>query len=439
MNGEHVPSCRGGSQTRPRRDSGGTTVDRAPFRAFGAGAGLKPAPTSALCLALLATLVVPSRAAADEPKALVFSGVTVLDGVGGVRENATVSVRDGKLALAAGDGRRVEVKGAYLTPGLVDCASRAGYAKGETEHTRETTPDVDALDLADPWSDAFREAARSGCTTVSLVPGPSNVVSGVSRAFRTWSSGRTAKPVEGAKEALLLTLANEASNGNFPPRGGPTESIYARRPNTRMGVVWMLRQTFLDARAKPADPAYERCREALDGRRPVRLFAHRWQDMSAALRIADEVGLKDVAFVGGEEAYLGREELGRRKATVVVGPAPSETSGEWVDQTDSALSNAALLRAAGVRVALTAGNLGAARLREQAMNAVRWGLSKDDALAAVTSVAADVAGLAGGGRLVDGAAADVVLWSGHPLLPSSRALLVVAGGEVVWDETETKR
>jgi len=327
------------------------------------------------------------------------------------------------------------VKGAFLTPGLVDAASRAGYAKGDAERTRELTADVDARDLADPWSDDFREAARAVCTTVSLVPGAENVVGGLSRAFRTWSADRAAKPLDGLPQPLWLTMAGEASNGNFPPRGGMTESIYARRPTTRMGVVWMLRQTFLDAKAKPADAGYARYREVLDGKRPARVLSHRWQDVSAALRIADEVALKDVAFVGCEEAYLGREELAKRKTPVVVGPFASETRGDGADDSDTALRNAAMLRTAGVRVALTAGPLGGAHLREQAMLAVRWGMSKDDALAAVTSVAADFCGLAGRGRIADGGAADVVLWSGHPLLPSSRALVVVIDGEVVFDET----
>ena len=77
-------------------------------------------------------------------------------------------------------------------------------------------------------------------------------------------------------------------------------------------------------------------------------------------------------------------------------------------------------------------------LREQAMFAVRYGLSKDDALAAITSVPADLCGLDDRGRIADGAAADVVLWSGHPLLPSSRALMVIVNGEVVLDRTEEK-
>jgi imidazolonepropionase-like amidohydrolase len=380
-----------------------------------------------------------ARAQAGETKGVVFVGVTVLDGVGGVRENATIGVRDGKVVLGASDGRRIEVAGGFVTPGLVDAASRAGYAKGDSEHTRELTPDVDARDLADPWSDAFLDAARAGCTTVSLVPGPENVVSGLSRTFRTWTSGRSAKEFDGVPQALWLTMAGEASNGNTTPRFGPTESIYARRPNTRMGVVWMLRQAFLDAKAKPADSPSALYREAIDGKRACRVLAHRWQDMSAMLRIADEIGLKDAVFAGCEEAYLGRDELAKRKTAVIVGPFASERSGAGADESDTALGNAAMLRAAGLRVALTAGPLGASHLREQAMTAVRWGMTKADALAAVTSVAADLAGLPDRGRIVEGAPADVVLWSGHPLLPSSRPLVVVVDGEVVLDETKESK
>jgi len=385
---------------------------------------------------VLAIATFAASTAAEDTKAIVFANVTVLDGVGGVRENATVAVDGGKTSFTAVAGRRVEIKGAFLTPGLVDAASRAGYAKSDAEMTRELTPDLDARDLADPWSEEFRDAARAGCTAVSLVPGAADVVGGVARAFRTSGADRVAKPIDGAAQALWLTMAEEAIAGNFPARSWATESIYARRPTTRMGVVWMLRQTFLDARTKPADAGYARYREALDGKRPCRVLSHRWQDVSAALRVADEVGLKDVVFAGCEEAYLGAAELAKRKTAVVVGPFSSETNGAGADESDTALRNVALLRRAGVRFALTAGPLGGAHLREQAMMAVRWGLSKDDALAAVTSVAADLAGLAGRGRIVDGGAADLVLWSGPPLLPSSRALMVVIDGEVVFDETE---
>ncbi len=386
-------------------------------------------------LLALALAVSAGSAPAEETKGVVFAGVTLLDGTGGTRENATVGVRGGKVTLAAGEGRRIEVKGAFVTPGLVDCASRAGYARSDTESTRELTADVDARDLADPWSQAFRDAVRGGCTTVSLAPGPSNVVSGLSRTFSTASAGGSARAHDDAAQALWIAMASEPSMGNTTPRFGPTDSIYSRRPNTRMGVVWMLRQVFLDARAKPADPLYVRYREVLDGKRACRILAHRWQDMSATLRIADEVGIKEPVFAGCEEAYIGRAELAKRKVAAIVGPFASETSGEGADSSDTALRNAALLREAGVRVALTAGPLGGGRLREQAMLAVRWGLSKDDALAAVTSVAADLCGLPERGRVKDGGAADLVLWSGHPLLPSSRALVVVVDGEVVLDET----
>jgi imidazolonepropionase-like amidohydrolase len=371
-------------------------------------------------------------APAQEAPAITFAGVTVLDGAGGVREDATVSVREGKVTFAAiAGGRRVEVKGAYLTPGLVDAASRAGFASAETEPTREMTPDIDAGDLVDPWSRAFRDAARAGCTTAVVVPGPGNVVGGMSRAFRTGGPGGVARPVEGAPQATWLAMSGEASWGNFTMRYGQTESIYVRRPNTRMGVVWMLRQALLDAKSARPDPKLAAYRDVLEGRRACWIFSHRWQDISAALRIADEVGLEPAAIAGAEEAYLGREELARRMIPVVVGPAPPVLRGEGPDATDTALSNAAMLRAAGVRVAITAGPLGGRALRDQAILAVRYGMSRDDALAAVTSVAADLAGLAGRGRIADGAPADLVLWSGHPLAATSRPLVVLVDGEEV--------
>ncbi len=400
---------------------------------------------AAVTIAVGLAVAVAGSARGAEPPDLVFSGITILDGVGGTRERASLIVRGGKIAgldtaAALRDARRIDVKGAYLTPGFVDAASRAGYAGGDAESTREMTAEIDTADLVDPWSGALRRAAYAGTTAVLVVPGPDNVVGGLSQAYRTWTTAGGAQPIDGAPKAFHVSVSSDASRGNFSPRSGPTDSIYARRPTTRMGVVWMLRQTFLTARGlagEQMDACLTCYDEVLSARRPCRVFARRWQDMTATLRVADEVGLRVAAFEGCDEAYLGREELARRGVPTIVGPFASLSSGEGPDYTDTALRNATLLRRAGVRVALTAGNLGGERLREQAILAVRYGLSRDEALAAVTSVPAELCGLTGRGRIAEGGVADVVLWSSHPLTPAARPLLVVVDGHVVLDETET--
>ncbi len=397
---------------------------------------------SAFALAVLVAapaVLAPAAAARPAPQALVFGDVTIADGLGTAPRKGSVAIVDGRLVLGTGPSgaRRVAVDGAWLAPGFVEPSGRAGYVHADAEGTREMTPDVDARDLADVRSSAFREAAFEGCTTVVLAPGATNVVGGLTQAFHAWTPEGAAVPIAGAPQALQIALADEPTNGNFPPRSGPTTSIYARRPTTRMGVVWMLRQTFLAAKGvqQPPDGAdLARYRDVLEGRRTLRVVSHAVQDLNAGVRLADEAGFRYV-LEGADEGYMVREALGRRATQVISGPLPSVTSGVGPEFTDTALRNTAILREAGCTVALTAGAQGGRWLREQAMFAARYGLTRDEALAAATSVAADICGLPDRGRIAEGAAADVVLWSGHPLLPSSRMLMVVVDGRVVFDRT----
>jgi len=371
---------------------------------------------------------------------VAFVGVTVLDGVGGTQKDRTVVVEGGKIraigtAVPAG-ARRIEVKGGVLSPGLIDASTSSGVRRRQTEITREMTADLDVTDQVDPRSSELLDAARAGVTSVCITPGTRNVVGGRSRVFHARTRAGKAEPIAKTERALHIGMNGTPSSGNFPPRRGPTTSIYARRPTTRMGVVWMLRQVFLAAKGdqEMPNPADLRVyREVLDGKRDVRVRASRNQDVVATLRIADEVGFTPI-FEGGEEAYMSRRELAKRKLTVILGPQPHVRSGTGTDFTETALSNAALLKRAGLRVVLSSDRSGARRLRDQAILARRFGLSSGDALAAVTSVPAALLGMKGRGEVKVGNAADLVLWSTDPLSPAARPLVVMVDGAIVHQE-----
>jgi imidazolonepropionase-like amidohydrolase len=80
------------------------------------------------------------------------------------------------------------------------------------------------------------------------------------------------------------------------------------------------------------------------------------------------------------------------------------------------LDIATLLREAGVDVIIAQTDAGGDRnLRWIAGNAVRNGLSWDDALSAITLSPARAFGLADRGSLAAGSVANVVIWSGDPL------------------------
>lgn len=397
--------------------------------------------TKLVVLGLAAAIALPTSAQAED-EALVFDGVRILDGTDAEPRTGTVVVvgeRIGGVTNLPSGATRIEFEGGYVTPGLIDIAARTGYRGRASERTREMTPALDVGDLIDIGSTGFEEAARAGVTSVVVVPAPDNVLNGLGRAYVTQTASGRAAAIDDAPQPLHVTLATSAHSGNFPPRSRPTDSIFARRPTTRMGTVWMLRQSFLVAKGeqeRPNDADLTPLEDVLSGKRRLRLACHRYQDMSAAMRLMDEAGIPGLVFEGAEEAYAGAEELARRKIDVIAGPFPSETATGGPDFTDTALTNVAQLHDAGVRVALTGGSAGPDDLRTQAILAVRHGLPRQVALAAVTRTAAELAGLEGRGTLDTGSHADLVLWSGDPLEPTTRALVVVIGGRIVMDRRQ---
>jgi imidazolonepropionase-like amidohydrolase len=90
---------------------------------------------------------------------------------------------------------------------------------------------------------------------------------------------------------------------------------------------------------------------------------------------------------------------------------------EAFESLGATLENPARLHKAGVTVAFMTGDAHNSRnLRQSAGNAVAYGLPWDAALAAMTSVPAQIWGIAGRyGTLEPGKDADVVIWDGDPL------------------------
>jgi imidazolonepropionase-like amidohydrolase len=137
-----------------------------------------------------------------------------------------------------------------------------------------------------------------------------------------------------------------------------------------------------------------------------------------------------VVVVGGAEAWLVGGALAAAKVPVVIDPYQAGPSS--FDQVHARADNGALLRAAGVTVAIHGPSAHQARsLRFIAGNAVRGGMSHVDALAAITSVPASLLGLKDRGRIEVGAHADLAVWTGDPLdIPARLAMLTIGGVEV---------
>jgi imidazolonepropionase-like amidohydrolase len=183
--------------------------------------------------------------------------------------------------------------------------------------------------------------------------------------------------------------------------------------------------------------------DVITGRVPLRMQARQQNDIMSAIRLADEFGLgrgdSPWPFIleEGTEAYQCIPALKAHNIPVVYGPIFMTPRGfrARTGETDGARLNAAKqLLDAGLTVALTANDMRDEEgLVRQAMMAVRYGLTPEQALRAVTETPAKLLGLGDSiGTLAKGGDADLVVWNADPFSGAGRAELVMIGGQVVY-------
>jgi imidazolonepropionase-like amidohydrolase len=396
---------------------------------------------AATAATLLAAAAFAAPGAHAQERATVYTNARIHPGGQPAIDDGVLVVGGGKI-LAIGkagitipDGATiVDCAGKVITPGLIDASFAGGAAPDDlNEQGGEVTPHLRVLDSLDPRDDAFVRARRAGVTTVHVMPGTRNVIGGLGCVVKTAGQDLD-KMVLRTDASLRITLGAEPSMGNRAIRGGRVDSIYYRRPTTRMGVVWEVRKSFFDAQqarqqtagapADPPSPGTEVLMRVLQGKLTAVTTARSEQDLRTALRIADEFGYQTV-IDEAQDAHLVVDELAAAKTTVLLGaPSAEDVSGTaGADGADPRARTVSMLAARGVPFVITSGsNRNALDLVREAMFAARNGLAPRQALDAVTIEPARLLGIDGRtGSLQVGKDADFVVWSHDPLDPAAQA------------------
>ncbi len=398
----------------------------------------------------LVALALLGSVATGQHDVTVYRGATVWPGDGPPIPRAVLIVAQGKVqaigaeSTAAPDGAEIkDVSGHTIKPGLIDAAWTGGIAGSDAnEQSSVVTPALHVLDNLDPQDPSFARARSGGVTTVHLMPGTHNVIGGMSSVLKTWATDPAAMVVRD-EAALRIVLGAEPSLGNMPIGGGEADSMYYRRPTTRMGVIWAIRRSFYDAQEHLAESLDRRqattsdqrgldvLARVLQGKLPVVTTARSEQDLRTALRLAAEFGYTPI-LDEAQDAYLVADELKQARVWVTVG-APSADRVAGTASMDGAEPRfgtvAALQRAAVPFVIATGTNPLALDLMREAMFARRFGRSAEQALAAVTAQPARMLGIDDRtGNLAAGKDADFVVWSVDPFDPASLPLTVVVDG-----------
>ncbi len=391
--------------------------------------------------AVLAALAVVTPAAAQN---MTITNARLMDGTGAAeRGNVTITVRDGRIASvsensAAAGANVIDAGGNYVTPGLVSAFSDLGIVEvGAVRQTNEIDADDSpysaALDIApavNPRSTRMAINRIEGVTKAAAVPmagrdlfgGMAAIVSLSAdgetivrpRAMQYISMGERGSRLAGGSRAATFARLKDAFRD---------AELYARNPggygagNSRDALL-----TRADAAALVP---------VIQGEMPAMIDVHRASDIEQVLDLKQSYPRLRLILSGVAEGWMVADRLARENIPVIAVPMYN-LPGSF-ESLGSTQSNVGRMVAAGVKVAIA--DPGQPRLMtQQAGQTVAQaripgaaGLTRDQALAAITSVPASILGI-NAGSIAPGKDADIVIWDGDPIEISSAPTAVYIGG-----------
>lgn len=374
----------------------------------------------------------------------------------GVLQNGTVLVEGDKIYNVGenleipASARQIDVGGNMLFPGFIEPHCHMGITeekKGRegddcNECVNPLTPYLRAIDAINPMDAAFHNAVAAGITSAMIGPGSSNVVGGQFAFVKT--HGRCMDDMIRMAPAAMKVAFGENPKMNY--------GMSDKSPYTRMSIAAMLREELLCARnyvtrfSKTPDPGKEEnasdefrygCyRDVFSGKIPLKVHAHRADDILTAIRIAEEFGL-EITLDHCSEGHLIAPEIQRAGAPAIVGP--DLASRNKIEVQNMAFKTAGELEKNGVTVAITTDHPVSLiqSLPLCAALAVKEGMSAEGGLRALTISAAEICRMDHKvGSIKKGKLADLVLFKGHPFETFSKVLFTMIDGEIVYRDGE---
>ncbi len=344
---------------------------------------------------------------ADAPGVYAITGATVHPVAGPDVPNGSVVIRDGLIEAAGAnvtipsDATVIDAKGAHVYPGLFDAQTFLGFAAPKRgDKAAEPTADSLALRGAKIADDDAAAGRTIGVTTVLTAP-TSGIFNGQSAIINLGVGPIESRVIR--SPASTQVAFNTRPSWTFP--------------DSLMGVIAHIRQTFLDAQQhaaaravyerspaglrRPADdPALEALQPALARQMPVVFVADSASMIRRAQTLAREFNLRPI-IAGARQAYLIPDEL--KNVPVLVSVKWESAPADKEDREDQSLrvirdrqlapTTPSVLAKAGVEFALVSGPGKAGDFIPGIRKAIENGLTPEQALRATTLVPARIFGV----------------------------------------------
>lgn len=428
-------------------------------------------------LALSTCVVAPLGAQRVVPDAYAITNARVVTVSGPAIERGTIVFRHGVITAVGatvtvpGDARVIDGTGFTVYPGIIDAYGSLGIPAPQQDNAggrggrggggggavpqggpqvsapsapnslypAGLQPEVMAAELVRPDAEVFANAHSAGVTTALSAP-TSGIFMGQSALIN----------LAGDNAQEMLVKSPVALHVGFTPlRSGGY-------PNSLMGVFSSLRQMLLDAqrygalqnayaknprgmRRPDTDPSLAALQPVLAREIPVIMLANQQREIERALDLAKEFNLRPI-IAGGSEAYRVADRLKAENVPVLVSlnfPRRTQAASEDADpdpirvlrERVEAPKNAGRLAQAGVKFAFESGGATWTDLLTDASRAVDNGLTKDQALRALTLSAAEILGVGDRlGSIEAGKIANLVLVRGDLVDRGARVAQIFVDG-----------
>jgi imidazolonepropionase-like amidohydrolase len=343
----------------------------------------------------------------------------------------------------------IDAAGGDVYPGFIDASANLGLddpgPRGfdDVGEVLERNPYLRTRVAFHVESDAIPVARANGITSVAVAQA-GGVFGGEVPVMNldgwTWEEA-TLRPNAGIQFTFpALGGAGSGRGGGRGGRGAPPpgdrtyDDVRRERDRELDQIIRLFDQVRAYARAgsdRTTDWTLEALVPVVERRLPLVTTANREADIREAIAFADRARV-DVIIVGGAEADRVARLLSEKNVPVILGDRLTMPSRED-DFHAASYQLAGELVKAGVKVAFSSGDSTNVRLLPySAAMSVAWGLSRDDALKALTIDAAEILGVADRvGSIEAGKDANLFISKGDPLEVRTQVTHVIIEGRDV--------
>jgi imidazolonepropionase-like amidohydrolase len=296
-------------------------------------------------------------------------------------------------------------------------------------------PQMQALTAVNPNSAAIPITRVSGVTTTLTVP-EGELFSGTAALINL--HGYTPDQMYAGFQGVVLNFPKTGRRGFLDKRTDEEIKKTTEKTIAKLNDVWdkAVQYHKIDSATRGKMQYYPEMQSLLPvvrGERSLIIVTDAAKDIQAALKWIADRKIKNVILSGVAEGWRVADEIAKAEIPVIVGPVLSLPSREY-DRYDKAYSNPSLLKKAGVKVAIKTDdeNLNYRNLPYHAGFAVAYGMTREEALKAITIIPAEIFKVADKlGSIEAGKSATLFVCNGDPFETKTDVLHVFIDGWMI--------